>query len=148
MIGTFCERLKCVWLQMLPQQEIVKQHYLLSFLKGWSVIPLLKDIIKEARSSFPYHVKNSKKLFYHGCLEGSVLSGYFTQLGTFLSWTTFFILVLKCFYMTYLQMCLGHSPLLLRKRTEPVKSGTGSSRSLDWCSDSLRRQIEDWSVQK
>lgn len=48
------------------------------------------------------------------------------------------VFLLSCDHLTYLQMCLGHSPLLQHTQTEQVTSGTGSSHSSDWCSDSLQ----------
>lgn len=51
---------------------------------------------------------------------------------------SFSVFLLSCDHLTYLQMCLGHSLLLQHTQTEQVTSGTGSSHSSDWCSDSLQ----------
>lgn len=44
---------------------------------------------------------------------------------------SFSVFLLSCDHLTYLQMCLGHSPLLQHTQTEQVTSGTGSSHSSD-----------------
>ena len=81
---------------------------------------------------------------------GRKQSSLFCNRSTSLNLQCFSSTFWTCSNATYLQTCLGRSPLLLHTQTEQAKSVPGSSHSLDWCSDSLQgeSQIEGPSVQK